>query len=57
MLFGLKAEDDDLVHLDIRFKDYGELQIEGDQLMLGLDEAGGNSANPILYRWNMRLVI
>jgi hypothetical protein len=39
VLFGLKAEDDDLVYLEIRFKDYGELQIEGDHLMLGLDEA------------------
>ncbi|WPN55830.1 hypothetical protein [Pseudomonas sp. P9_31] len=39
VLFGLKAEDDDLVYLEIRFKDYGELQIEGDHLMPGLDEA------------------
>lgn len=39
VLFGLKAEDDDLVYLEIRFKDYGELQIEGDHLILGLDEA------------------
>ncbi|MGE8064068.1 hypothetical protein [Pseudomonas sp. NPDC089569] len=39
VLFCLKAEDNDLVHLEIRFKDYAELQIAGDHLMLGLDEA------------------
>ncbi|WDG78657.1 hypothetical protein PUP68_14605 [Pseudomonas chlororaphis] len=39
VLFGLKAEDDGLVYLEIRFNDYGKLQIEGDHLMLGLDEA------------------
>jgi hypothetical protein len=39
VLFGQKAEDDDVVYLEIRFEDYGELQIEGDHLILGLDEA------------------
>ncbi|MGY2339028.1 hypothetical protein ACW9HW_07245 [Pseudomonas sp. SDO5532_S415] len=39
VLFGLKVEGDDLVYLEIRFQDYGELQIEGDHLMVGLDEA------------------
>lgn len=28
VLFGLKAEDDDLVYLEIRFKDYRELQMK-----------------------------
>jgi predicted nucleotidyltransferase len=39
VLFGLVVEGDDLVYLEIRFQDYGELQIEGDHLILGLDEA------------------
>jgi hypothetical protein len=39
VLFGLKVEGVDLVYLEIRFQDYGELQIEGDHLMVGLDEA------------------
>lgn len=39
MLFGLEVKDDDPVYLLIRFEDYGKLQIEGDHLILGLDEA------------------
>jgi len=39
LLYGLKAEDDDLMYLEIRFRDYGALQIEGDHLMPGLNEA------------------
>ncbi|MCO8311775.1 GNAT family N-acetyltransferase [Pseudomonas mandelii] len=39
VLFGLKVEGDDPVYLEIRFRDYKELQIEGDHLMLGLEDA------------------
>jgi len=39
VLFGLEVEGDDPVYLEIRFQDYEELQIEGDHLMLGLEEA------------------
>lgn len=39
VLFDLKVEDDYRVYLEIRFEDYGKLQIEGDHIMLGLDEA------------------
>ncbi|MEA1031458.1 hypothetical protein T3A99_23080 [Pseudomonas sp. N-137] len=39
VLFGLEVKDDDPVYLLIRFEDYGKLQIEGDHLILGLDEA------------------
>ncbi|MDC6488370.1 hypothetical protein EIG75_17090 [Pseudomonas syringae] len=39
VLFNLKVEDGYRAYLEIRFKDYGKLQIEGDHLMLGLNEA------------------
>jgi len=39
VLFGLEIEGDNPVYLEIRFEDYETLQIEGDHLMLGLEEA------------------
>ncbi|POA31771.1 MULTISPECIES: hypothetical protein [Pseudomonas] len=39
VLFGLQAEGGDPVYLEIRFRDYEKMQIEGDHLMLGLEEA------------------
>ncbi|MBB2884821.1 MULTISPECIES: hypothetical protein [Pseudomonas] len=38
MLFGLEVEGDAPVYLEIRFEDYQALQIEGDHLMLTLEE-------------------
>lgn len=39
VLFGLEIEDGDTVYLEIRFEDYEALQIGGDHLMPGLEEA------------------
>ncbi|WJD60239.1 hypothetical protein [Pseudomonas kurunegalensis] len=39
VIFGLEVANDDPVYLLIRFKDYEEVQIEGDHLFPGLDEA------------------
>lgn len=39
VLFGMKVDGDDPVYLEIRFQDYEGLRIEGDHLMLGLEEA------------------
>ncbi|MCU1784790.1 hypothetical protein NTD80_18735 [Pseudomonas sp. 13B_2.1_Bac1] len=39
VLFGLEIEGDNPVYLEIRFEDYEALQIEGDHLMLGLEDA------------------
>ncbi|MFJ4255956.1 hypothetical protein ACIP01_03245 [Pseudomonas monteilii] len=39
VIFGLEVTNDGPVYLLIRFEDYEELQIEGDHLFLGLDEA------------------
>ncbi|WP_156043960.1 hypothetical protein [Pseudomonas mandelii] len=38
VLFGLEVEGDAPVYLEIRFEDYQALQIEGDHLMLTLEE-------------------
>lgn len=39
VLFGLEVTDDSPVYLQIRFLDYDKLEIEGDHLMLSLEEA------------------
>ena len=39
VLFGLEVEGEGLVYLEIRFEDYLGLKIEGDHLMLTLEEA------------------
>lgn len=39
VLFGLKVEGDPPVYMEIRFIDYASQQIEGDHLMLSLEEA------------------
>lgn len=39
VLFGLEATDGNPVYLEIRFLNYDALEIEGDHLMLSLEEA------------------
>ncbi|MGE9764986.1 hypothetical protein [Pseudomonas sp. PDM20] len=39
VLFGMEATDGNPVYLEIRFLDYDALEIEGDHLMLSLEEA------------------